>query len=120
VGNLSPRERLLRVLRRQPVDRPPVICPGGMMNAAIVDVMTRAGHTLPAAHSDGALMSDLASDVHEHTGFENIGIPFCMTVEAEVLGSGINPGTLSCEPKIQQEAFPSVSQVLFQSITTIL
>jgi [methyl-Co(III) methanol-specific corrinoid protein]:coenzyme M methyltransferase len=110
----SPKERLLRVLSSQKVERPPVICPGGMMNSAIVDVMEKTGHELPAAHHDDSLMSALAFDVHTLTGFENFGIPFCMTVEAEVLGSEINYGTLECEPKIQKEKFPTAADIVFK------
>jgi [methyl-Co(III) methanol-specific corrinoid protein]:coenzyme M methyltransferase len=84
-----------------------------MMNAAIVDVMNVTGHTLPEAHHEAGLMSQLAVDVHQNTGFENIGVPFCMTVEAEALGSEINFGTLSCEPKIAREVYSSVTQVPF-------
>jgi MtaA/CmuA family methyltransferase len=113
VNDFSPKERLLRVLNRQKTDRPPVICPGGMMNAAVVEVMNRTGHTLPEAHHQPELMSELAVDVHQNTGFENIGVPFCMTVEAEALGSEIDFGTLACEPKIAREVFSSVSQVQF-------
>lgn len=119
MSSLSPKERLLRVLQKKTIDRAPVICPGGMMNAAIVDVMNKTGHTLPEAHHDDALMSELAYDVFEQTGFENFGIPFCMTVEAEVLGSEINFGTLACEPKIEKEIFPSVSKVVFQDKTDL-
>jgi [methyl-Co(III) methanol-specific corrinoid protein]:coenzyme M methyltransferase len=102
-------------LNKEKVERPPVICPGGMMNAAIVDVMKATGHELPAAHHDDKLMSELAYDVNELTGFENFGIPFCMTVEAEVLGSEINYGTLECEPKIQKEVFPNAASVVFKA-----
>lgn len=116
----SPRERLLRVLEGKRVDRPPVICTGGMMNAAIVEVMRATGNTLPEAHHDPRLMAGLATDVHEHTGFENLGIPFCMTVGAELLGSGIDFGTLSCEPKIAREVFPSVSRVEYRTIPDML
>ena len=116
MNDFSPKERLLRVLQHKKVDRPPVICTGGMMNAAIVDVMDRTGHTLPAAHHDDRLMAELAADVHQNTGFENFGLPFCMTVEAEVLGSAINFGSLTCEPKIAKEGFPSVSQVEFRDL----
>jgi [methyl-Co(III) methanol-specific corrinoid protein]:coenzyme M methyltransferase len=56
-------------------------------------------------------MAQIATDVHDYTKFENYGVPFCMTVEAEVLGSEINFGTLECEPKIQKEAFPTVTDV---------
>jgi [methyl-Co(III) methanol-specific corrinoid protein]:coenzyme M methyltransferase len=110
----SPKERLLRALNGQKVERPPVICPGGMMNAAIVDVMKQTGHELPAAHHDERLMAELSYDVQTLTGFENFGIPFCMTVEAEVLGSEINYGTLECEPKIQKEIFPAAAAVTYK------
>ncbi|GHT46487.1 methylcobamide--CoM methyltransferase [Planctomycetales bacterium] len=110
---LSPKERLHNVLTGNAVDRAPVICPGGMMNAAIVDVMNKTGNTLPNAHYTAEAMSDLAYDVYQNTGFENFGIPFCMTVEAEALGSTINFGSLKCEPKIETERFASVKDVAF-------
>jgi len=116
----TPKERLLRVLRKESVDRPPVICTGGMMNAAIVDIMHATGHTLPEAHSDPQRMADLAQDVHAYTGFENIGIPFCMTVEAELLGSEIDLGTLSCEPKIVREVYASVDTVEYRDVPTLV
>jgi len=120
MNDLSPKERLLNTLNGIKTDRPPVICTGGMMNAAIVDVMTKSGHTLPAAHFQAELMAELAADVREETGFENFGIPFCMTVEAEVLGSVINFGTLECEPKIEKELFPSVREVVYREIGEML
>jgi len=120
VSIISPKERIKRVLNKEKVDRPPVVCPGGMMNAAIVDVMNKTGHTLPDAHHDDKLMAELSHDVYENTGFENFGIPFCMTVEAEVLGSSINFGSLECEPKIEKEVFPSTSQVEYRNINEIL
>ncbi|MHC6179676.1 MtaA/CmuA family methyltransferase [Clostridium sp. JNZ X4-2] len=114
MNDLSPKERILRTFNKQTVDRSPVICPGGMMNSAIVEIMDKTGNKLPDGHHDSEVMTKIASDVHENTGFENFGIPFCMTVEAEVLGSQINYGSLSCEPKIQKEAFPSVSDVIYR------
>ena len=109
----TPKERLLRVLNKQEVERPPVICPGGMMNAAIVDVMEKGGNELPEAHHTWEKMSALSDDVQQYTGFENFGVPFCMTVEAEVLGSEINFGSLTCEPKIQKERYASNADVNF-------
>jgi MtaA/CmuA family methyltransferase len=120
MNSLSPKERLLRVLRKESVDRPPVICTGGMMNAAIVEVMQQTGHTLPEAHSDAQRMAELAQDIQSFTGFENIGVPFCTTIEAELLGSQIDLGTLACEPKIVREKFPSVSQVEFHDVDALL
>jgi [methyl-Co(III) methanol-specific corrinoid protein]:coenzyme M methyltransferase len=110
---ISPKERLSRVFARLPVERPPVICPGGMMNSAVVDVMTATGHVLPDAHNDTQLMIALAEDIANHTGFENIGVPFCMTVEAQALGSDVDFGTLECEPKIKAEKFPDAESVAY-------
>ncbi|WP_378953568.1 MtaA/CmuA family methyltransferase [Pelosinus sp. sgz500959] len=117
---LSSKERLLTVLKGEKVDRPPVICTGGMMNAATVEIMDKTGHTLPEAHSDSQLMADLAADIYEQTGFENIGIPFCMTVEAEILGSEVTYGTLACEPKITKEVFATASDVTIRDIDDML
>jgi [methyl-Co(III) methanol-specific corrinoid protein]:coenzyme M methyltransferase len=108
----SPKERLLRTLKKEGVDRPPVICPGGMMNAAVVEVMKKTGRLLPDAHHTGDLMAGLALDVETETGFENFGVPFCMTIEPEALGSEIDYGSLECEPKIKKEAFRSVKDAL--------
>ena len=120
MSSLSPKARLLDTLARKRVDRPPVICTGGMMNSAIVDIMTKTGHTLPEAHFTADRMALLAADIHVETGFENIGIPFCMTVEAEVLGSEIDFGSLACEPKIAREQFHSVKDVVYKNIATML
>lgn len=120
MDQISPKERLFRTLEKKSIDRHAVICPGGMMNAAVTDVMKQRGHVLPEAHRDDRLMSDLARDVHELTGFENYGLPFCMTVEAEVLGSEIDFGTLDCEPKIAKEKYASVEDVVFKDVKSLL
>jgi [methyl-Co(III) methanol-specific corrinoid protein]:coenzyme M methyltransferase len=116
----SPKERLLRTLNGEGADRAPVICPGGMMNAAIVDVMQKTGSVLPDAHHSAGLMAELARDVSAETGFENFGLPFCMTIEAEALGSGVDYGSLKCEPKITKEPFLNAGDVRRLPTGTIL
>ena len=117
---ISPKARLLDALNKKQTDRPPVICMGGMMNASIVEVMNSSGYTLPAAHDSPELMVSLAGAIQKQTGFENLGVPFCMTVEAELLGSAINKGTLACEPKITREAFSSVESVVYRDIDEMI
>ena len=111
MNDLSPKERLLRVLSKQSVDRAPVICPGGMMNSATVDVIESLGLSFPKVHPDTEAMTRLSTEVEEKTGFENFGIPYCMTVEAEVLGSEIDFGTPVCEPKIAKEQYATSADV---------
>jgi [methyl-Co(III) methanol-specific corrinoid protein]:coenzyme M methyltransferase len=81
--------------------------------------MNATGHTLPEAHHDAELMAALAADIQQATGFENLGLPFCMTVEAEVLGSAIDFGTLACEPKIARERFASSALARFDARKTL-
>lgn len=96
---LTEKERLLAALSQKPVDRPPVICPGGMMNAAVTQVISH----LPMNHnltSEGMVLA--AKAVYEKTGFENYGVPFCMTCEAEPLNPHMDEGDFFREPKITE------------------
>jgi [methyl-Co(III) methanol-specific corrinoid protein]:coenzyme M methyltransferase len=121
MSDLAPRDRLDRVLTKQAVDRPPVICTGGMMNAAVVGVMEEDdAPKLPQAHFSAEGMAALAERVQAATGFENLGVPFCMTVEPEVFGSRIDPGTLACEPKIAEEAYASSADVEIHDVKRLV
>ena len=84
---ITPKERLFRVLKGEKVDRPPCICPGGMMNMIVEEVMDITGVKWPEAHSDAGMMADLSEGIYTNGGFENFGVPFCMTVEAEAMGA---------------------------------
>lgn len=80
---LTPKERLNLALKNKEVDRPPCICPGGMMNMIIEDLMDISGYKWPEAHTNPEIMANLAISMYEQGGFENFGVPFCMTIEAE-------------------------------------
>ena len=56
------------------------------MTMACREVMAKVGCRWPVVHRDEEKMVTLAIAMHKETGFENIGIPFCMTVEAEAWG----------------------------------
>ena len=97
---MNEKERLLGVLRGEAIPEVPCICPGGMMNAIVVDLMDRCGIAWPEAHTDPAMMAELARAVYDHEMFENYGVPFCMTVEAETLGAPVDMGNRECEPHV--------------------
>jgi MtaA/CmuA family methyltransferase len=99
---ITPKERLHRVLKGEKVDRPPCICPGGMMNMIVEEVMDITGVKWPEAHSDAQMMADLSFGTYMGGGFENFGVPFCMTVEAEAMGAPVYMGTKINEPRVTQ------------------
>ncbi|CAH2214557.1 methylcobamide:CoM methyltransferase MtbA [Tepidibacter aestuarii] len=106
---LTPKERLYNTLKGNEVDRPPCICPGGMMNMIIEDVMDITGVTWPNAHTDAQMMADLTEGIYENKGFENFGVPFCMTVEAEAMGAKVYMGTKVNEPRVIEYPIESVT-----------
>ena len=114
---LTPKERLFKVLRNEKVDRPPCICPGGMMNMIIEELMDISKVNWPEAHSDGKLMADLAYSMYENGGFENCGVPFCMTVEAEAMGAGVSLGNKINEPRVTNYAINSITD--YESLNNI-
>ncbi len=108
IAVLSPRERFLRALAGERVDRPPVLCTGGSMTATPAEVVERAGFSLPEAHTNPTSMAGLALAAARITGFESVGVPLCVTVEAEAFGAAIDLGDANTEARIVQEPFASV------------
>ena len=107
---MTEKERLLKVLRGESVDRAPVICPGGMMTMACREVMIQTNCRWPAAHRDAQKMAELSIAMRMQTGLENLGIPFCMTAEAEAFGGEVEDGDEITSPHIVQYPIKSVEQ----------
>ena len=107
---MDPRERLFAVANGMKTDRPPCICPGGMMNMMFEEIMDASGCPWPEAHSDAKLMAGLADALYQAGGFENYGVPFCMTVEAEALGARVDMGNKLCEPHVVDSPLTDCAQ----------
>lgn len=105
---LTPKERLYNVMKGNVVDRPPCICPGGMMNMVTTDLMDAVDIYMPEAHTDARMMAGLAKAVYDSGCFENYGVPLCMTVEAEEMGAQVEMGSHVYEPHVSAYAIESV------------
>lgn len=108
---MNQKERLINKLRKEPVDRVPFICPGGMMSMIVTEVMEKADSFWPEAHSDAQLMAKLTGAANRFSGVENVGVPFCMTVEAEALGSQVDLGSRENEPRVIDYVLQSLSDL---------
>src|SRR5699024_1211337 len=106
---MNPKERLLGALRGAKLDRVPCICPGGMMNMIITELMNKTGIKWPVAHTDSEKMAELARGVYEYGMFENYGVPFCMTIEVESMGAAVDLGNEKFEPRVVDYVMDSVS-----------
>ena len=107
---MTEKERLLKVLRGEKVDRTPVIGPGGMMTMASREVMIRTCCRWPEVHRDAEKMAVLSIAMHDEAGIENLGIPFCMTVEAEALGGEVEDGDETTTPSMIKYPLISVRE----------
>lgn len=96
----TPKELLLSVLGGSAADRPPFVIPGGMMNMAVTEAMERLKCGWPEAHTDPARMARLARGMADLGSLDNVGVPFCMTVEAESMGAEVYLGTWETEPRV--------------------
>lgn len=104
-------QRLSDAAHGRAVDRPPCICPGGMMNMICHDIMEQSGVFWPQAHFDAAKMADLAVALRQAGGFENYGVPFCVTVEAEGMGAKVDMGSEYVEPHVVDSPLGSVEDM---------
>lgn len=92
---MNAKTRFLDALHLKPVDRPPV---AAVVTGITVGMMEKAGIFYPAAHRDADQLAGLAASIWEQCRIEAIKLPFCMTVETEVLGMEIDYGTLDTLP----------------------
>ena len=69
VAPMTSRERVLAALRREPVDRTPVVNP---TSVATVELMDMVDAPFPAANREPELMARLAATGHTELGFDSV------------------------------------------------
>lgn len=89
MAGMTPYDRFMTVLsrRKENADRIPCV---NSVSVATIEFMKAYDAYWPAAHKDPVKMAKLASAAHKLCGLDNMSLPFCMTVEAEVLGATID------------------------------
>ena len=83
VGTMTSRERVLAALRREPVDRTPLVNPTSI---ATVELMDLVGAPFPNANREPELMARLASTGHTELGFDSIMPVFSIIQESSAIG----------------------------------
>ncbi len=85
---LTSKERVLKLMRGEEVDRP--ACFSGMGNVT-TEGLKQLGYSFPLVHSDAEMMANLAASSYKLFGYECAVVPFDFCFEAEVLGCMMNP-----------------------------
>ena len=108
---MNAMDRLLAVLARQAVDRPPVI---GVTNAVSLELMEAVGATFPETHFDPSMMMKLGSAACEVCGLESVKVPFDLTAEGGALGAEIDYGTYHTLPQIRRPLFETPGDLVIE------
>lgn len=85
------------MLAGEKVDRPPVICPGGMMSACVTELLMGLDAN---QNLNSYAMAGISRKIYKEAGFENFGVPFAMIAEAEPLGIKIDNGSSVIEERV--------------------
>jgi [methyl-Co(III) methanol-specific corrinoid protein]:coenzyme M methyltransferase len=99
-SSLTPRERIIKLLKGEGVDRIP--CFSGMGNVTTAG-LKKLGYKFAEVHGDAEKMANLAATSHQLFDYECAVVPFDLCVEAEALGCVMN-------------AYEDVNQLLYPTI----
>ena len=87
VKEMTALQRALAAVRGQETDH--TSSANGLVMTTI-DMMNQVGATYPEAHHNPQMMADMAAAPHEMCGIDGTTLPFDISLEAEVLGAGLD------------------------------
>ena len=86
MAEMTPRERVKKFLRREPVDRMPVFSGMGLVTIQAIDKM---GIRFAQVHGSAEYLAKSALLSAELYGFESVIVPYDMCTMAEAMGRGV-------------------------------
>lgn len=102
MNELSYKERFLRSLRRESVDR--VAIPS-FCTHPLVELMDQTSLSAPDIHYKQDDMVNFALAAYETLGFEGVRLPTDGSFEAQALGCPVDPGAKDRNPTVAQHVF---------------
>ncbi|UCF91111.1 MAG: hypothetical protein JSW39_22990 [Desulfobacterales bacterium] len=87
MAELTPKERVMRLLRKEPIDTMPFFSGMGMV---VMPGIKKAGYNFPTIHTDPERMAMSAIWSARLMGFDCVVVPFDMTMESEAVGNQIS------------------------------
>ncbi len=87
MAELTPKERVMRLLRKEPIDTMPFFSGMGMV---VMPGIKKAGLKFPTVHTAADRMAMSAIWSARLMGFDCVVIPYDMTMESEAMGNAIS------------------------------
>lgn len=106
---MTPRDEVLSALKGESVGKVPA---SSVTQIGIVQAMEKVGASWPLAHSDPEKMATIGTSLYKLAELKTARIPFCLTVEAEAMGAGIDIGLINKQPSIRKHPFVTADEVV--------
>jgi len=87
MASLAPKERVLRLFRREPVDTIPFFSGFGMV---VMPAVKKLGYRFATLHTDANRLAQSAIESSRMFGFDSVVVPYDMCMESEALGNKIS------------------------------
>lgn len=102
---MTEKDRFISILNCEEVDRVSVACP---LQTGTLEMMERINIFWPEAHYNSEKMAELSYAAYRLAGIESVRVPFCLTVEAEILGCKIGEGGQKSQPSVLEPALTKI------------
>jgi hypothetical protein len=111
MAELSPKERVMRLLRKEPVDTMPFFSGMGMV---VMPGIEKAGVNFPTIHTDPERMAMSAIWSARLMGFDCVVIPYDMTMESEAVGN-----TISLYEDSEDILYPTIPNKIWSTLDEV-
>lgn len=102
---MTEKDRFISILNGEEVDRVSAACP---LQTGTLDMMEKINVFWPEAHYNSEMMAELSYAAHKLAGIESVRVPFCLTVEAEILGCKVGGGGKKSQPSVLEPALTTI------------
>ena len=112
MSELTPRERVMRLLRKEPIDTMPFFSGMGMV---VMPGIEKSGYKFATVHTDAERMAMSAIWSAKLMGFDCVVIPYDMTMESEAMGNQI-----SLYADTEDILYPTIPEKIWSTIDEVV
>lgn len=112
MAEMTPKERVLRLLRKEPIDTMPFFSGMGMV---VMPGIEKSGFNFATVHTDAERMAWSAIWSARLMGFDCVVIPYDMTMESEAMGNQI-----SLYADTEDILYPTIPEKIWSTIDEVV
>lgn len=108
---LTPKERVMRMFRKEPVDTMPFFSGMGMV---LMPAIKKLGYQFPQVHSDANKLAQSAIMSSRMFDFDSVVVPYDMTCESQAIGN-----TISLYENSEDILYPTIPEKMWKSMDQV-